>query len=59
MERVHASLDRLRALWLDMEQAKPKTPESEALMKQIRAESHTYMALVESETFPRRERTNS
>ena len=53
MERIFASMDRLKALWLELERANPKTPKSEALMKQIRAESHTYMALVESETFPR------
>jgi hypothetical protein len=53
MDRVFASMERLKALWLELEQTKPKTPKYEALMKQIRAESMTYMALVESETTPR------
>ena len=53
MERVFASMERLKALWLELEQAKPKSPKYEALTKQIRAESYTYMALVESETTPR------
>ena len=58
MERVFSSLKRLKALWQQLEQAKPKSPEDQALTKQIRAESHTYMALVESETFTRRKKPN-
>jgi hypothetical protein len=54
MERIFASIDRLKALWLELERAKPNPPQYEALMKQIRAESYTYMALIESETMPRR-----
>ena len=54
MDRVFASLERLKALWLELEKAKPKTPKYEALVKQIRAESMTYVALVESQTTPRK-----
>ena len=54
MDRVFASMERLKALWLELEQAKPKTTKYEALIKQIRAKSMTYMALVELETPPPR-----
>jgi hypothetical protein len=54
MERVFASIERLKALWLELEKAKLKSAEFEALTKQIRAESYTYMALVESDTKPRK-----
>ena len=42
MDRVFASMERLEALWRQLEREKPKTPNYEALMKQIRAESMTY-----------------
>jgi hypothetical protein len=59
MERVFRSMKRLTALWLKLEQAKPKSHQYEALTKQIRAESYTYMALVYSETTPRKKPDDS
>ena len=55
MDRVFASMERLNALWRQLQREKPKTPKYEALMKQIRAESMTYMGLVESEIRPPKE----
>jgi hypothetical protein len=54
MDRVFASMERLKALWLELEKAKPTARKYKVLVKQIRAESMTYMALIESETTPRR-----
>lgn len=54
MDRIFASLERVKALWLELEKVKPKTPEYEALTKQIRAASMAYMALIETETTPRK-----
>jgi hypothetical protein len=52
MERVYASLDRLKALWLELERAKPKTAEYDVLMRRIRAESDTYKALIDADKRP-------
>ena len=59
MDRVYASLERLKALWLELERAKSKTPEYDALMKQIRAESDAYKALIDVEKSPPRKREDS
>jgi hypothetical protein len=59
MERVYASLERLQALWLELERAKPKTAEYDVLMKRIRAESDTYKALIDAEKSPPRKREDS
>jgi hypothetical protein len=59
MDRVYASLERMKALWLELERAKPNTPEYDALMKQIRAESDAHKALIDAEKSPRRKREDS
>jgi hypothetical protein len=49
-----ANLDRLKALWAKLSFAKPGTPDYEALVKQIRAESDMYRALTDQRQTPRR-----
>jgi hypothetical protein len=56
MDRVYTSLARMKALWLELEGAKPKTSEYDALMKQMQAESAVYKALVNAEKKPHRKR---
>ena len=59
MDRVYASLERIKALWLKLERAKPNTTEYDALMKEIRAESDAYKALIDAEKNPHRKREDS
>jgi len=54
MDRVFASLERIKALWLKLERAKPDTPEYGALIKQIRDEVDAPTALIDAEKNPRR-----
>lgn len=54
MDRVYASLERIKALWEQLERAKAGSPEYEEIAKQIRAESDAYNALIEAEKSPRR-----
>ena len=56
MDRVYASLERLRELWKQLERAKPGSPEYQKITKQIRAESDAYNALIDAEKKPRRKR---
>jgi len=39
-------LERVKELWLELEQVQPTTPRYEALMKEIRTESSAYLALL-------------
>ena len=59
MDRVYASLERMKALWLELERAKAKTPAYDALMKQIRAEADAYKALIDAEKSPHQKREDS
>ena len=52
MDRISASLERIKALWRQLEHAKQGSPEYEALAKQIRAESDAYNALLEAKKSP-------
>ena len=54
MDRVFASLERIKALWQQLERAKAGSPEYKEIAKQIRAESDAYNALIEAEKSPRR-----
>ena len=54
MDRVFASLERIKALWQQLERAKADSPEYKKIAKQIRAESDAYSALIEAEKSPRR-----
>ena len=54
MEKIFASLERQKELWLELEDAVPKSSTAEALMKQIVLESHKYMGLIEQDHLPRR-----
>ena len=59
MDRVYASLERIKALWQQLERAKAGSPEYKKIAKQIRAESAAYAALIEAEKSPRRKRGDS
>jgi hypothetical protein len=48
MDRISACLERIKALWKQLERATPGSPEYDAIAKQIRTESDTYNALVEA-----------
>ena len=48
MDRVFASLERIKALWQQLERAKADSPEYKKVAKQIRAESDAYSALIEA-----------
>ena len=56
MDRISASLERIKALWQQLERAKPGSPEYQKITKQIRAESDAYNALIDAEKKPRRKR---
>jgi hypothetical protein len=49
----------MKSLWLKLERAKPKTPEHDTLMKQMRAEVDAYKALIDEEKRPLRKREDS
>jgi hypothetical protein len=59
MDRIHASLERIQALWQQLERAKPTTPGYKAIAKQIRAESDVYNTLIEAEKSAHRKREDS
>jgi len=59
MHKPAASLNRLKALWIKLSFAKPRSPDYEALAKQIRAESDMYRALIEAVNAPVRRRRGS
>jgi hypothetical protein len=48
MDRTSASLERIKALWQQLERATPGSPEYDAIAKQIRTESDAYNALIEA-----------
>ena len=48
MEKASEKLLRIQQLWKELEQLKPNTSESEALMEKIRALSAEYKALVDA-----------
>jgi hypothetical protein len=48
MGRIHASLERLQALWKQLELTKPGSPEYKVIEQQIRAESKMYNKLAEA-----------
>ena len=52
MERIYDRLDRIRALWKKLELTKPNTSEYDAIMKQIRALSDEYSALIDAPKKP-------
>ena len=54
MDRVFASLERIKALWQQLERAKAGSPEYDALVKQIRDEVDAHTALIDAEKNPRR-----
>jgi hypothetical protein len=54
MDRGYASLERIKALWQQLERAKADSPEYKKIAKQIRAESDAYAALIDAEKSPRR-----
>ena len=43
---ITSRLERIKGLWLELEHVQPTTPRYEALMKEIRAESSAYLALL-------------
>ena len=43
---IASRLERVKGLWLELEHVQPTTPRYEALMKEIRAESSAYLALL-------------
>ena len=59
MDRIYASLERIKALWQQLERTKPGSPEYKAIAKQIRAESDAYNALIEAEKSAHRKRGDS
>ena len=59
MDRIYASLERIKALWQQLERAKPGSPEYGTIAKQIRTESDTYNALIEAEKSPPTKREDS
>jgi len=56
MDRVFEILERIRTLWKQIEGLDPKTSEYEALIRQIRALSDEYIALIDAPKTPRRSR---
>jgi hypothetical protein len=56
MERIYDRLDRIKALWKELELTKPDTSEYDALMKQIRVLSDEYRALIDAPKKPRESR---
>jgi O6-methylguanine-DNA--protein-cysteine methyltransferase len=48
MDGTSASLERIKALWQQLERATPGSPEYDAIAKQIRTESDAYNALIEA-----------
>jgi hypothetical protein len=48
MDRIDASLERIKALWQHLEHATPGSLEYDAIAKHIRTESDTYTALSEA-----------
>ena len=59
MDRVFARLERIKALWQQLERAKAGSRKYKEIAKQIRAESDAYAALIEAEKSPRRKREDS
>jgi len=53
MDRVFEILDRIRALWKQIEGLDPKTNEYEALIQKIRTLSDEYLALIDAPKTPR------
>jgi len=53
MERIYDILQRIQSLWKELEQTKPDSSEHVALMKQIRALSDEYRALIDVPKKPR------
>ena len=54
MERIYNTLQRIQSLWKELERTKPDTSEYVALMKQIRALSDEYTALIDAPKKPRK-----
>ncbi len=52
MDRIYESLERIKALWRKLEEEPHGTARSIALMKEIRAESDAYLALLDTEKKP-------
>ncbi len=52
MDRIYESLERIKALWGKLERAQEGTAEHIALMKEIRAESDAYKALIDTKKKP-------
>ena len=48
---IAARLERVKGLWLELEQVQPTTPRYEALMKEIRTESAACLAVVRHNSF--------
>lgn len=59
MDRIYASLERIKALWQQLERTTPGSPEYDAIAKHIRTESDTYNALIEAEKRPPTKREDS
>ena len=54
MDRIYDTLHRIRQLWEELEQTKPKTSEYEALMEKIRTLSDEYRALIDAPKKPQK-----
>jgi hypothetical protein len=52
VDRIFESLERLKALWIELERVPAGTPKYETLMTQIRVESDAYKALIDAEKRP-------
>ena len=59
MDRIYASLARIKSLWQQLERVKAGSPEYKAIAKQIRAESDVYNTLIEAEKSAHRKREDS